>query len=117
MPKSKLNPGGSKDNKLGKGAEIFNQPVVLEETQPLIDAQRAEKTIYMIRPAQRQALEEFVWKAKRHHREINNSMVVRCLLSIFATLDVRVEGVESEAMLQDRIAEALGSQRARVKRR
>lgn len=93
--------------KLGKGSEIFNQPVDFEETQSLIEAERAEKTIYMIRPSQREALEEFVWKAKRQHREINNSMVMRCLLSLFSELDINLDGVESEAMLRDRIAESL----------
>ena len=34
-------------------------------------------------------------------------MVVRCLLSIFAELDIPTEGIESEAMLRDRIKEAL----------
>lgn len=99
--------------KLGKGTEIFNQPVSFEETKALVEAQRAEKTIYMIRPSQREALEAFVWKAKRHHREVNNSMVVRCLLSLFSELEVRTDGVESEAMLQDRIAEAMENMAAR----
>ncbi len=99
--------------KLGKGVEIFDQPVSFEETRALVEAERAEKTIYMVRPSQREALEAFVWKAKRHHREVNNSMVVRCLLSLFAELDVRVDGVESEAMLRDRIAEAMARLDAR----
>lgn len=93
--------------KLGKGSEIFNQPVDFDDVKTLIEAERAEKTIYMIRPSQREALEAFVWQAKRHYREVNNSMVVRSLLSIFAELDINVDGIESEDMLKDRMVEAL----------
>lgn len=90
--------------KLGKGVEIFEQTAVLDrEERPEIP----EKTIYMVRPSERQTLDEFVMRAKRHNREINGSMVVRCLLSIFAELNIRTEGIESEAMLRDRIKEAL----------
>jgi hypothetical protein len=92
--------------KLGKGVEIFEQTAVLERDE---HAEIPEKTIYMVRPSERQALEEFVMRAKRHNREINNSMVVRCLLSIFAELDTSTEGIESEAMLRDRIKESLTS--------
>ncbi len=95
--------------KLGKGSEIFNQSVEFEDVKTLIEAERAEKTIYMIRPSQREALESFVWQGKRHYREVNNSMVVRCLLSIFAELDINAEGIESEDMLKDRMLEALNS--------
>jgi hypothetical protein len=95
--------------KLGKGVEIFEQTAVLT---PKDDRQEIpEKTIYMVRPSERQALDEFVIKAKRHNREINNSMVVRCLLSIFAELNVPTEGIESEEMLRDRIKEAFMSMR------
>ena len=92
--------------KLGKGSEIFKQPVSFEEVKPLLEAERGEKTIFMIKPSQREALEEFVWRAKRHHREVNNSMVVRCLLSVFSEMKVNLEGIESEEMLKDRIVEA-----------
>lgn len=92
--------------KLGKGVEIFEQTAVLNREEP---AEVPEKTIYMVRPSERQALDEFVMRAKRYNREINNSMVVRCLLSIFAELDIPTEGIESEAMLRDRIKEALTS--------
>ncbi len=93
--------------KLGKGVEIFEQATTLppREERPELP----EKTIYMVRPSERQAVEEFVMRAKRYNREINNSMVVRALLSIFAELNVPTEGIESEAMLRDRIKEALTS--------
>jgi hypothetical protein len=93
--------------KLGKGEEIFAKPTAMKTDQQ--PKERPEKTIFMIRPSERLALEEFVMRAKRHNREINNSMVVRCLLSIFAELDVPTEGIESEEMLRDRIAESLTS--------
>lgn len=93
-------------SKLGKGVEIFQQTVVLDRAE---QTEVPEKTIYMIRPSERQALDEFVMKAKRYNREINGSMVVRCLLSIFAELDINTKGIESEAMLRDRIKESLVS--------
>jgi len=97
--------------KLGKGVEIFEQATVLERQEQV---EIPEKTIYMVRPSERRALEEFVFKAKRHNREINNSMVVRCLISIFAELDIPTAGIESEAMLRDRIKESLMSMGKRV---
>lgn len=96
--------------KLGKNRdEIFQQ-----ETDDMQVREKAEKTIFLIRPSERLAIDEFVLRTKRDFREINNSMVVRSLLSVFAELQIPTEGIESEDMLRDRIIDALSSTRISV---
>jgi len=92
-------------SKLGKRKE----DIFLNETVAVAPQEKAEKTIFLVRPTERLALDEFVLRTKRNFREVNNSMVVRSLLSVFSELEIDTEGVESEEMLKDRIIEALNT--------
>lgn len=88
------------------GDEIFDEEI---DAQAASLDESPENTIFTIRPSERQALDRWVLTGKASWRGLNGSMVVRCLLRIFAQLQVETEGVRSEVHLEDQIKRAIAS--------
>lgn len=90
--------------RLGKGHEIFAEA---EERE--VVKETPEKTMFLIRPSERETLERFLLKARRQWRQVNNSMVVRCLIQIFGEIEVDMAEVRTEEALKDRLLAILRS--------